>query len=217
MAERNYTKARIEFRNALQVDPKDAAVRELVGVTSERLGEYDDAVKAYRIALAADESLVTSRARLARLMALGGLSDEAMELLAPGFERAPQSGELLSVRAIIRGQKGDLGEARKDAEQAYALEPGNADVVATLAAMKWQVGERAETIALLDGRDRQEPRQPRAESCFWRACCSSSRSPWTPSGNSSKWCGSTRRGSSTALRSPRRIWCRAMRTRRSRS
>jgi tetratricopeptide (TPR) repeat protein len=149
MAERNYTKARLEFRSALQIDPKDAQVRALVGIASEKLGEYDDAVKAYRVALAADESLVEVRARLARILAVAGLPDEAMELLNPGLEKSPDSADLLSVRAVVEAQRGDLTAARKDAEQAYELKPGDADVVATLAGLSWQANEPNRAVELV--------------------------------------------------------------------
>ena len=149
MAERNYTKARIEFRNAQQIDPKDATVRALVGLSSEKLGEYDDAVKAYRIAMAADEKLVMPRARLARILAVAGIGDEATELVTKGLELAPQSPELLSVRAVIRQQQGDAAAARQDAEQAYAAAPADPDILATLAAIRWSAGERDEASALV--------------------------------------------------------------------
>jgi tetratricopeptide (TPR) repeat protein len=160
MAERNYTKARIEFRNALQIDPKDAGVRSMVGLSSEKLGEYDDAVKAYRVAIAADETLVMPRARLARILAVAGLDEEATELVTKGLELAPQSADLLSVRAVIREQKGDVAGARQDAEQAYAAAPTDADVVSTLAAVRWRAGERDEAIALVRKGSEARPDDP---------------------------------------------------------
>jgi len=149
MAERNYTKARIEFRNALQIDPKDAQVRGLAGIASERLGEYDDAVKYYRVALAADESLIEVRARLARIYAVAGLADEAMDLLKPGLDASPDSAELLSVRAVVHEQRGDPDAGLSDAERAYQLKPRDSDVVAALAGIRWRAGNRDEAVSIV--------------------------------------------------------------------
>jgi Flp pilus assembly protein TadD len=149
MAERNYTKARLEFRNALQIDPKDAEVRALAGLAAENLGEYEEAVKMYRVAIAADETLVLPRARTARLMVLGGLPDEALELITPGLEKAPRSADLLSVRALVRAQQGDPAAARKDAEDAVSIDPVNAEAVSALAGILWRDGEKDEAVALL--------------------------------------------------------------------
>lgn len=148
LAERNYSRARVEFRNALQIDPKDATARALVGLSSERLGEYQDAVRSYRISIAVDESLVMPRARLARIMASAGIADDALELLKPGLERAPQSGDLLAARALATAQT-DRAAARKDAEEAVRLEPRNADAIGVLTWMLWRDGEREEAITLL--------------------------------------------------------------------
>ena len=146
MAERNYSKARLEFRNALQIDPKDAEVRALAGLAAENLGNYDEATKMYRVALSGDETLTMPRANLARMMALGGLAEEALATLAPGLEKAPRSAELLSVRALVHAQLGDPVLARKDARDAVAVDPKNAGAVSTLVAIMWQAGERAEAV-----------------------------------------------------------------------
>jgi predicted Zn-dependent protease len=157
MAERNFQKARIEFRNAQQIDPKDANVRSLVGLSSEKLGEYDDAVKAYRVAIATDGSLLMPRARLARILAIAGVPEEAEELVTEGLSSAPDSAELLSVRALIYAGKGNFIEARRDAEQALKLAPTDVDVIATLVSIEWQEGKRDGAVRLLDESIRAHP------------------------------------------------------------
>lgn len=150
MAERNYPKALLEFRNALQIDPKDARVREMTGLAAEKSGDFNEAIKLYRGALAADDSLVVARAHLARFTALAGEPDDAMQLLGPGFEQHPQSADLLSARAIVRAEQGDADAARNDAQAAVALDPTNADALGTLASLLWREGQRDASIATLN-------------------------------------------------------------------
>lgn len=149
MAERQYEKASLEFRNALQIEPKDARVRELAGLAAEKAGDHDEAVKMYRVAVAGDPNLILARAHLARFLALAGLPDEAMELVTPGLEKSPKSADLLSVRAIVRGQQGELEAGRQDAQTAVALEPNNPDAVIVLASILWRDGAKDDALKLL--------------------------------------------------------------------
>jgi len=149
MAERNYTKARLEFRNALQIDPKDGEVRALVGLSNEKLKEYKDAVNAYLLALQIDDTLEMPRARVAMIYAGAGLTDEAMELITPGLARNPKSAALLTARAVATAQD-DPAAARRDAEEAVRLDLGNEDAPGVLASLMWRVDERNEAIAVLE-------------------------------------------------------------------
>ena len=149
MAEGSYEKARLEFRNALQIDPKDARARLSAGEAAERLGDIREAATMYQGVLANDEKNVTARARLGRLYVIAGLPDKALELVEPGFATAPKDAELLATRAAARLQKGDLAGARQDAEQAVAIAPKDENAVAVLAALMRGQGQSEQAIALL--------------------------------------------------------------------
>jgi len=150
LAERDYAKARVEFRNALQIDPKDAAARTLLGEAAEALGSFEEAVNSYRAALELDPGQVRARARLARMMVFGGVPDEALALIAPGLEMQPQSADLLAVRGAARLQQGELEAARSDARAALAVQPNHPDATALLATLLWREDERDEALALLE-------------------------------------------------------------------
>src|ERR1044071_1293835 len=72
MAERNYAKARLEFRNALQIDPDDSRVQTLAARAAEETGEVREAAGLYRAALK-DPANLEARAGLAKLFVFGGV------------------------------------------------------------------------------------------------------------------------------------------------
>jgi len=148
LAARDFAKARVEFRNALQVDPKDAAARTLLAEAAERLGNYEEAAGNYRAAIDLDPAQVQARARLARMMVFGGVPDQALELLGPGLEREPKSADLLAMRGAARMQQGDTAAARQDPMR---RSPSSRTLRRHRAArtLLWREGKREEALALL--------------------------------------------------------------------
>ena len=134
-ADRNYEKARIEFRNALQIEPDDANVRYQVGRVAEKLNNPRDAVGYYQAAIDVDPNLMPARAALARLFLLGGLPDKAMALAEPGLTKEPQNPQLLTVRGAAKAQLGDTIGAFEDAEAAVKLAPDDEYAIALLASL----------------------------------------------------------------------------------
>src|SRR5580692_9645223 len=67
LAAGNFEKARVEFRNALQIAPTDSETRYEVGVVDEKLGNIREAAQFYQGALDANADNVMARAKLGRL------------------------------------------------------------------------------------------------------------------------------------------------------
>src|ERR1017187_6869939 len=128
LAAHNYAKARLEFRNALQLDPNDAQTNFLAGEAAEHLG---------------------ARAQLALLYAYGGAPDKAVELVEPGLALAPNDPDLLTARAAARARLGDKASAQADAEKAVQLAPANENAVALLASIYQQAGQTQQAIDLV--------------------------------------------------------------------
>ncbi len=140
-AGKEYYKALLEFRNALQIDPNDAHAMARVAEAAEKAGNMREAVKQYQYAVNADAAQVHARAQMARLYVMSGDPDQALEYMQPGFALTPQDPELLTVRAAARQQKNDKGGARADAELAVKLAPDNEYAVAVLASLYTVAGE----------------------------------------------------------------------------
>jgi Tfp pilus assembly protein PilF len=114
----NFEKARVEFRNALQIDPNDAESRYLLGRSLEKLGNVREAAGMYQAAIDSNADHLGARASVGRIFVFGGAPDRALEYIAPGLLKAPDDPDLLTVRAAAKSQKGGArqrsGQRKRD-------------------------------------------------------------------------------------------------------
>jgi tetratricopeptide (TPR) repeat protein len=148
-AQGNLTKAGIEFRNALQIQPKAAQALYLSGRVAELRGDPRAAAGLYQAAMDAQPDLLAARVGLARVYLLGGATDRALKLVEPALAAHPDDPELLTVRAAARFRLKDSDGARADAERAVKLAPTNEQAVSLLAGMYAEAGEVRRAISLV--------------------------------------------------------------------
>lgn len=151
-------KARVEFRDAMQIEPRRADARVMSGRVDERLGDVPDAVAEYQAALDLDPDYVPARANLARLYVLAGKSDRALEILRPGLLRHPDDPDLLAARAAARAGSGDRAGALADSQRAVRIAPGNEGAVGVLAALEEQAGHAQQAVDTVRTALGREPR-----------------------------------------------------------
>jgi len=146
----NYDKARLEFRNAIQIDPKDAHVRFMLGQVAEKTGDAREALSQYRAALNMDPTQAGARAALGRLYLYGGLPDKAVELVEPGLATDPRNAQFLTVRGAARAQLGNVPAAFEDAQLAAQLAPSDEYAIALLASLYKQRAAFDKAIAVVN-------------------------------------------------------------------
>jgi tetratricopeptide (TPR) repeat protein len=153
----NLDKASVEFRNALQIEPKNADALYYSGQVAEAKGDIRLAVGLYLGALEANPLLDSARARLGRMYIFGGAAQRAQETIGPGLERHPDDADLLAVRAAVREQQKDDVGALADAKRAHEVAPKNENAVAVLAAIYSRRGENDQALVVTSETLQQVP------------------------------------------------------------
>ena len=157
LAAHNFEKARVEFRNALQIAPNDSDARYRNGVVDEKLGNLREAGQFYQGAIDSNADNVQARAALGRLYVMSGAPERALETLEPSLIKHPDDARLLTVRAAARSELKDLDGALQDGERAVQFMPSSEEAVATLAGIYKARGDNDKARELLEGAVKRMP------------------------------------------------------------
>ena len=153
----NLEKARVEFRNALQIAPNDAEARFQTGRVSEQLGNIREAAGMYQGAIDSNADHIQARANLGRLFVFAGAPDRAIEYVKPSLDRHPDDPDLLTVRAAAEIQLKNMAAAMADAERAVQKAPDNQNALALLASLYRQQEDLPRAISLLEAALKRQP------------------------------------------------------------
>ena len=93
---------------------------------------------------------IDTRVKLAKLLALGGRVNQALELTNTGNEADSRNAKVLGVKAGILYKINDKLAAVRQAKQALAIDPGNADAIVVLATDRMAHGDMKGALRILD-------------------------------------------------------------------
>ncbi|HEX2584183.1 MAG TPA: tetratricopeptide repeat protein [Steroidobacteraceae bacterium] len=154
---KNYDKARVELRNALQIDPKYVEARYLAGQVAEKRNDIREAAGQYQAAVDANPKYQPARAALARIYVIGGLQDKAGELCEEGLKDDPNNAALLTVRGALHAQRGQLDQAQADAELANKQKPNDEYTISLLASLYKQSNRLDKAVEVIEEGIKQSP------------------------------------------------------------
>ena len=158
MEEGQFAKARIEFRNALQLTPASADVRFYNGVVAERLGNLQEAAAFYENAIDANKDHVGARANFGRILVEAGFPDRALEIVNPSLSAHPNEASLMVVHAMAMQQKKNPTAALAEALRALQLDPRSEEAVAAVAGIEMKNGQGDEAQRLLEDAVKRLPK-----------------------------------------------------------
>jgi tetratricopeptide (TPR) repeat protein len=145
-------KARIELKNVLQIDPKDAEAYYQLGKVFEQQKEYRKAFGNYLKAEELNPDLLENQARLGRIyLLLANQPEKAQEKIdfILSKEADNSDGLLLKAAMVLRKDK-NIDEAIKIAKDIVARDSTHIESTAFLATLYMKEKKNKETIELLD-------------------------------------------------------------------
>ena len=122
----NFVKARLEFKNALQIDGKFADAYYWLGRTEEKLGSVKEAFSSYAKAAKLQPGMTDAQLKLARMLLLGRAADKAMEKVQVVLDKDPGNDEALTLKSAVLLVRGETGPAIRLLEE--MIQKGDAPV-----------------------------------------------------------------------------------------
>jgi len=144
----NYVKARLEFKNVLQIDPKDAEGYYMFGQIEEKDQNWRKAYALFTRAVELDPSHSGAQVHLGRLYALSGAPEKALESAAMVLKTEPDNPAALVLKGLANARLGKKDAAIKEARSAIDIDPKNADAISLLSALYADQGDVDGAIAL---------------------------------------------------------------------
>ena len=97
----DYVKARLEFKNATQIDPKFAKAYSALGATDLKAGNLREAYGSLSKAVDLDPNDLTAQADLAKILLQGKMFDKAVEKADLVLKAEPKNEEAAVVKATV--------------------------------------------------------------------------------------------------------------------
>ena len=145
-----FEKARLEFKNVLQIDPKDIPARYALAQTLEKLQNWRGAAGQYNAILESDPNHRESLSRMGQIYLLGRNLEKATENADKLLALDPTDPDGLTLRAGVKPVSGELDSAKLDAIAALDSVPGHPNASALLASLYLREGASDKSVTTLE-------------------------------------------------------------------
>jgi len=125
----DFEKARVEYQNVLQIDPRDTTARYQLGMVLEQLQDFRGAAGQYNAILEQDDTHIKARVRLGQFYLLAQRSEQAMEEAEKALSIAPDDADVLAFRGSIYLRRNDNEPAMRDTMRALEIDPDNVNAI----------------------------------------------------------------------------------------
>ncbi len=142
----DYVKARLEFKNVAQIDPKHAEAHFMFGQIEEKEQNWRKAFALFLRVVELDPAHTEAQIHLGRLYALSGNIEKAMESAETVLKANPKSPAGLVLKALAQARMGEKEAAIQEAVSALEVEPTNIDAISLLSSLYADLAEMGKAI-----------------------------------------------------------------------
>jgi len=154
-----YTQARFEYANALQLDPADADANFHMAQVAEKLQGPRAALVLYQRVTNTSPLYAAAQVQSARALLAIDAVDKALAMTGQVLVNDPNNADALMIRAAVFARRGDVVRAEQDAQSAMRTDPNHVEAVIFLAELAVRGGHAAEAVAQLRQALKQHPQQ----------------------------------------------------------
>ena len=145
---KEYKKAEIELKNALQIDPNYVEAYHLLAKNMLKLGNIKDALAVYNKIIQIDKDNIEANLKLAEFLLLSKNTEPAMEKIVFVLEKEPKNIEALHVKAQIFMQKEFFDKAFAVYETILDIDSNNIPAIQNMAKIH-AIGKRPDEAEAL--------------------------------------------------------------------
>ncbi|MET0070416.1 MAG: tetratricopeptide repeat protein [Candidatus Thiodiazotropha sp.] len=144
----NFTKARLEFKNVLQIDPKDANAYYMFGQIEEKEENWPKAYALFLRATELDPKHVKAQVHLGTIFALAGETEKALAAADAALEVKPNDAAAMVLKGFVKAKMGEKDAAINDVLAVIESDPSNVEASSLLAALYADQGEMERAIRI---------------------------------------------------------------------
>jgi Tfp pilus assembly protein PilF len=150
LAKKDYVKARIELRNAVQLKGDMVEAWRALAQIDEHNHNWKALAGSLRKVIELDPKDIATRVRLTKLFLFAGAFDLALKTANAAGELAPQNADIFALKAAILFRLKDINGATQAAQKTLEIDAGNVAAIAVLAVAKYSQGDATGALQLLD-------------------------------------------------------------------
>ncbi len=147
--EGNYSKARIEFRNVLQINARNVEGRYALALVDEAEGNLQQAFANFSQAVEQQSDHLPSLLKLGQYYLAGNRLDETLEMTAAILALDPENADGHALQGAVYLRRDELALARQEIDRALRADPGNLAAVSALVGVERKEGKTDVALATL--------------------------------------------------------------------
>ena len=149
-AQKDYEKARVEFKNVLQINPNNVEAMYAMGKVYEKTQKWKQAGQHFlKVVQDLDPNHVDAIRDLGLIYMLAGQFDKSEELAVKAVKLAPKNASVLTFNGSLALRKNDFSAAEKLAKQALEIKPWDPDAVLVLASVYAKKSKEVDAVQLI--------------------------------------------------------------------